>query len=101
MVLVTDFVGTEVSQELLDDTAQRKIRGAMSAIHKLGVVHGDIRLQNIIMQDHGPGAKFYFVDFGFSRFTVDETELLDETANLNFLLRSQWKRLSYSKSQRL
>ncbi|KAG0195475.1 hypothetical protein BGX28_001302, partial [Mortierella sp. GBA30] len=88
MVLVTDFVGTEVSQELLDDTAQRKIREALSAIHELGVVHGDIRPQNIVMQGRGPDAKFYFVDFGFSRFTVDKSELLQETATLNSLLRS-------------
>ncbi|KAF9272511.1 hypothetical protein BGZ74_005221, partial [Mortierella antarctica] len=52
MVLMTDFVGTDVSQELLDDSAQRKIREAMSAIHDLGVVHGDIRPQNIVMQNH-------------------------------------------------
>lgn len=84
---MTDFVGTDVSQELLDDSAERKIREAMSAIHDLGVVHGDIRPQNIVMQNHGPNAKFYFVDFGFSRLSVDETELLQETATLNSLLR--------------
>ncbi|KAF8926465.1 hypothetical protein BGZ47_002706 [Haplosporangium gracile] len=89
MVLVTDFVGTEVSQELLDGTAQRKIREAMSAIHELGVVHGDIRPQNIVMQGRGPDAKFYFVDFGFSRITVSKTELLQEKATLNSLLRSE------------
>ncbi|KAF9327277.1 hypothetical protein BG006_009393 [Podila minutissima] len=87
MVLMTDFVGTDVSQELLNDSAQRKIREAMSAIHDLGVVHGDIRPQNIVMQNHGPNVKFYFVDFGFSRFSVDKTELLQETATLNSLLR--------------
>jgi tRNA A-37 threonylcarbamoyl transferase component Bud32 len=88
MVLVTDFVGTEVSRELLDDTAQRKIREAMFAIHELGVVHGDIRPQNIVMQGRGPDAKFYFVDFGFSRFAADKTELLEETVTLNSVLRS-------------
>jgi len=80
MLLVIDFVGTDVSQERLDDNAQRKIREALSAIHELGVVHGDIRPENIVMQHHGQKAKFYFVDFGFSRLAVDKTELLEETA---------------------
>ncbi|KAI8603387.1 kinase-like domain-containing protein [Dissophora ornata] len=88
MLLVIDFVGTDVSQELLDDSAPIKIREAMSAIHELGVVHGDIRPQNIVMQHRGPNAKFFFVDFGFSRFTVDRTELFQEIATLNSLLRN-------------
>ncbi|KAG0253177.1 hypothetical protein DFQ27_007628 [Actinomortierella ambigua] len=87
MVLVTESVGTDVSQELLDDSALVKIREAMAAIHELGVVHGDIRLENIVMQDHGPNAKFYFVDFGFSDFTADVVELYEEKATLNSLLR--------------
>ncbi|KAF9168327.1 hypothetical protein DFQ26_009546 [Actinomortierella ambigua] len=87
MVLVTEFVGADVSQELLDDSALVKIREAMATIHELGVVHGDIRLENIVMQDHGPNAKFYFVDFGFSDFTADVVELYEEKATLNSLLR--------------
>ncbi|KAG0279434.1 hypothetical protein BGZ97_009575 [Linnemannia gamsii] len=66
MVLLTDFVGTQVSRELLADTTQRKIREAMFAIHELRVAHGDIRPQNIAMQGRGQDVKFYFVDFGFS-----------------------------------
>ncbi|KAF9165642.1 hypothetical protein DFQ26_009654 [Actinomortierella ambigua] len=88
MVLVTEFVGTDVSQDLLDDSAQVKIQEAMSAIHELGVLHGDIRPENIVMQNHGSNAKFYFVDFGLSHFTEDTAELLEETENLNSLVRS-------------
>ncbi|KAG0319096.1 hypothetical protein BGZ99_005279 [Dissophora globulifera] len=86
MVLVTEFVGTCIVQELLDDSAVVKIREAMAAIHELGVVHGDIRPENIVMQNRGPNAKFYFVDFGFSHFTVDKAELLEETETLEYLL---------------
>ncbi|KAG0269463.1 hypothetical protein DFQ27_003375 [Actinomortierella ambigua] len=88
MVLVTEFVGTDVNQDLLDDSAQVKIQEAMSAIHELGVLHGDIRPENIVMQNHGSNAKFYFVDFGLSHFTEDKAELLEETENLNSLVRS-------------
>ncbi|KAG0199630.1 hypothetical protein BGX28_007110 [Mortierella sp. GBA30] len=88
MLLVIDFVGRDVGQELLDDSALGKIREAMSAIHEMGVVHGDIRPQNIVVQHQGLNTKFFFVDFGFSRFTVDKTELVQEKATLNSLLRN-------------
>lgn len=86
MMLVTDFVGTDVSQERLDDSDQEKIRAALSAIHDLGVVHGDIRPQNILVQHDGPNARFYFVDFGMSWITADKTELNWEKDVLDSLL---------------
>ncbi|KAG0362078.1 hypothetical protein BG005_006735 [Podila minutissima] len=87
IMLVTDFVGTDVSQERLDDSDQEKIKVALSAIHDLGVVHGDIRPQNILVQHDGPCAQFYFVDFGMSRITADKTELNWEMDVLDLLLR--------------
>ncbi|KAF9138565.1 hypothetical protein BGX30_009003 [Mortierella sp. GBA39] len=74
MILVTDFVGSDVSHERLDDSDQEKIRAALSAIHDLGVVHGDIRPQNIVVQHDGPNVRFYIVDFGMSRIAADTTE---------------------------
>ncbi|KAG0357033.1 hypothetical protein BG005_003994 [Podila minutissima] len=88
MMLVTNFVGSDISHERLDDSDQEKIRAALSAIHDLGVVHGDIRPQNVLVQHDGPNARFYLVDFGLSRITADKTELLQETAVLNSLLRN-------------
>ncbi|KAG0264514.1 hypothetical protein DFQ27_001183 [Actinomortierella ambigua] len=85
MVLVTEFVGADTSDELLDDSALVKIQEAMVAIHEMGASH---RPENIIMQNHGLNAKFYFVDFGFLHFTVDKAELLEETETLNSLLRA-------------
>jgi tRNA A-37 threonylcarbamoyl transferase component Bud32 len=88
MVLVIDFVGTDISQVHLDESDKGKIRAALCAIHDLGVVHGDIRPQNILVQHHGSNAIFYFVDFGLSRVTANKNELLQETAILNSLLRN-------------
>ncbi|KAG0012185.1 hypothetical protein BGZ82_002698, partial [Podila clonocystis] len=87
MILVTDFVGTDVSQERLDNSDQKKIKAALSAIHDLGVIHGDIRPQNILVQRDGPNSRFYFVDFGMSRITADKTELSWEMDVLDSLLR--------------
>ena len=88
MVLVTDFVGCDVSRVRLDDSDRRKIREALSAIHDLGVVHGDLRPQNILVQRDGSTSSFYFVDFGLSRITTDKSELFQETAFLDSLLRN-------------
>ncbi|KAF9378893.1 hypothetical protein CPC16_011072 [Podila verticillata] len=87
MMLVTDFVGTDVSQEHLDDSDQEKIKAALSAIHDLGVIHSDIRPQNILVQHDGQNARFYFVDFGLSRITADKTELNWEMDVLDSSLR--------------
>ncbi|KAF9079436.1 hypothetical protein BGX23_004103, partial [Mortierella sp. AD031] len=86
MLLVIDFVGTDISQVHLDESDKGKIWAALCAIHNLGVVHGDIRPQNILVEHHGSNANFYFVDFGLSRVTADKSELLQETAILNSLL---------------
>ncbi|KAF9157322.1 hypothetical protein DFQ26_008852, partial [Actinomortierella ambigua] len=83
MALVTDFVGTDVRQEFLDAVARRRIRKALFAIHKLGVAHGNIELQNIVMRNHGPGAKSYMiVNFEDSEFTEDKAKLRREAATL-------------------
>ncbi|KAG0375054.1 hypothetical protein BGX24_009603 [Mortierella sp. AD032] len=88
MVLVTDLVGCDVSRVRLDDSDQEKIRRVLSAIHDLGVVHGDLRPQNIVVQRDGSTSSFYFVDFGLSRITTDKSELFQETAFLDSLLRN-------------
>ncbi|KAI1288192.1 hypothetical protein EDD11_010051 [Mortierella claussenii] len=88
MILVTDFVGTDVSQESLDDSDQHKIRAALAAIHDFGVVHGDIQPQNILVRRDGQDARFYFVDFGSSQIAANKSELQGEKEVLDTLLRN-------------
>ncbi|KAG0204366.1 hypothetical protein BGX28_003686 [Mortierella sp. GBA30] len=85
MILVTDYVGTDISQERLDASDQEKIRAALYAIHDLGVVHGDIQPHNILVQREG--RSFYFVDFGLSQINPDMAQRQRETALLGSLLR--------------
>ncbi|KAF9180710.1 hypothetical protein BGZ51_005937 [Haplosporangium sp. Z 767] len=86
MILVTDFIGTNVCQEHLDYSDVKKIQAALSAIHDLGVLHGDIRQQNILVQRDGPNARFFFIDFGLSQFTTDSKKLQWEANVLDSLL---------------
>ncbi|KAF9579955.1 hypothetical protein BGW38_003580, partial [Lunasporangiospora selenospora] len=88
MVLVTDHVGTDVSQERLDARDQEKIRAALCAIHDQGVVHGDIQPHNILVKrNNGLDDRFYFVDFGLSRTHTAKAQYRQENAVLESLLR--------------
>ena len=86
MLLVTDFVGTNICQERLEDSDQEKIRATLSAIHDLGVVHGDILPQNIVVQRDGSNTRFYFVDFGSSWIATAHTDFQRDTIALERLL---------------
>ncbi|KAF9105127.1 hypothetical protein BGX30_008978, partial [Mortierella sp. GBA39] len=86
MVLVTDFRGHDISQERLEDSDKETIRKALSAIHRLGVLHGDIRPQNILMERDGPIKRFVLIDFGRSEFTTNRKKLQQEADSLNSVL---------------
>ena len=78
MILVMDFMGVDISHERLDYSDKKNIREALSAIHSLGVLHGDIRPQNIVVKREGPVKRFFFIDFGLSQFTTDKEKLQRE-----------------------
>ncbi|KAF8924316.1 hypothetical protein BGZ47_004112, partial [Haplosporangium gracile] len=88
MILVTDFIGADISHQRLDNSDKKKIREALSAIHSLGVLHGDIRPQNILVKREGPVRRFFFIDFGLSMFTTDKEKLQQEADILG--LRLSW-----------
>ncbi|KAF9125289.1 hypothetical protein BGW39_007526 [Mortierella sp. 14UC] len=86
MILVTDFIGVDISHERLDYSDKKKIREALSAIHSLGVLHGDIRPQNILVKREGQVRRFFFIDFGLSQFTTDKERLQQEADILSLRL---------------
>lgn len=63
MVLVMDFVGNDICHEHLDASDRFQIRVALSAIHRLGVLHDDIRPHNIATKHDSPNSQFFFIDF--------------------------------------
>lgn len=61
---------------------------ALKAIHALGVAHGDIRPDNILVEQQGVDEpKVWFLDFGRSH-VAGAGECLDEIAELHALFRS-------------
>lgn len=86
MILVTEFVGTDLCEEQLNSSDRDKIRAALSAIHRLGVLHGDIRPHNIVANRDGQNSQFFFIDFGLSKFTRAKMALEREAEELESLL---------------
>ncbi|GJJ77555.1 hypothetical protein EMPS_09914 [Entomortierella parvispora] len=67
MILVTEFMGTNIYQERLGEPDRARIRQALTAVHQLlVVVRGDVRLENITVQRKGRRTKYFFIDFGRS-----------------------------------
>ena len=55
---------------------------ALKAIHGFGVLHGDVRRQNILVPGSGrQGVRF--IDFGFSRAIATEEDCLKELEELH------------------
>jgi hypothetical protein len=52
--------GSAVSAASLTDNVEKNIRDALNAIHQLGVAHGDIRPDNILV---GEGERVWIIDF--------------------------------------
>ncbi|KAG0219607.1 hypothetical protein BGW41_008205, partial [Actinomortierella wolfii] len=86
MILVTELTGTDLHDGRLNASDQNKIREALSAIHDLGVLHGDIRPENITRKRDDQNSAFFFIDFGRSELTRCEIALKGEKEELEALL---------------
>jgi RIO-like serine/threonine protein kinase len=71
----------------LTDAVERGIIDAFHAIHGLGVVHGDVRADNIVVREDG---KVWIVDFEFAEIVTGnhrDRELLEEMNVVQDLLK--------------
>ncbi|KAF9085044.1 hypothetical protein BGX27_003555 [Mortierella sp. AM989] len=66
MVLVTEDCGTNIRNIQPSHSDCEKIRKALSEIHKSGVLHGDVRPENILIKEVGHVTGVFIIDFGLS-----------------------------------
>jgi len=84
--LVTEFSGTNLSDfEYFTDDIKTQCTEILSTLHNNQIVHGDIRLENFLIDQNG---KVKIIDFGFSRF---KEEIFEE----------EWQRLVLQEQQDL
>ncbi|KAF9410687.1 hypothetical protein BGZ76_005483 [Entomortierella beljakovae] len=86
LILVTEYAGANISGMAISSSDRMKIRKALQAIHDAGVLHDDLRRENILMKQLGQDKHFTIIDFGLSKFTTDREKLKKEMDELDILL---------------
>jgi serine/threonine protein kinase len=65
--LMTEFVGQPIEVGKLDDQMRETIVGVLASIHREGILHGDIKDDNILVEYCHDGPRITFIDFGSSK----------------------------------
>ena len=86
LVFATEIAGSPIIVEELSDQERNEIVTALSGIHDRGILHNDIRPENILIQRHSDGFKVMFIDFSLSRDISKWKEPREEMATLKRLL---------------
>ncbi|KAF9198051.1 hypothetical protein BGZ49_001251 [Haplosporangium sp. Z 27] len=86
IVLVTKYAGVNISNCHLTLADCNKIRDALTAIHNCGILHGDIKPDNIVVERNGIRSRFMIIDFGLSRITNNKKTLQNEQDELDSIL---------------
>ncbi|CAI2180717.1 352_t:CDS:2, partial [Funneliformis geosporum] len=84
--IATEIVSNAIEVELLEYAERLEITRALSAIHHYGILHNDIREENILIQHGSDRFRVSFIDFAFSEKTSDKKRLSQEMATLKDLL---------------
>ncbi|CAG8708206.1 8906_t:CDS:2 [Funneliformis caledonium] len=70
-------------QGKIDRNQRNRALEALRAIHSYGILHNDIRQENILVNEKG---KIYIIDFGISIITNDRRQFYDKESELSNLL---------------
>ncbi|KAJ2193962.1 hypothetical protein GGH18_002381 [Coemansia sp. RSA 530] len=103
-ILVIEFIGNDKIMSALDmdqrmelknltDAERTACLNALGAIHKRGVIHGDIRGANLLFRSHGLGNNLepVFIDFGFAQLAGNATKLSNAKTEDYFRLLDTFK----------
>ena len=80
--LVTELLtgGDLSSRKLNEHDAKNVIEQVLRALvylHRMGIVHRDIKLENVMYENHSKGSTVRLIDFGLSR-TFDRTSIVGD-----------------------
>ncbi|GJJ78401.1 hypothetical protein EMPS_10760 [Entomortierella parvispora] len=81
-----EMAGSPVEVESLSDENRLKIVDCLTAIHQHGILHNDIRLENILVCRDNDQLQARFIDFALSKRSTSEHEMQREMMDLKRLL---------------
>ena len=86
--LMTEFGGSPIEVENLNDEKREMILHVLASIHSEGFLHGDLRCENILIEHRRDGPRITFIDFGFSRKFSNHKESEREMSALKRMIGS-------------
>ena len=87
--LMTEFGGSPIEVEDLNDEKREMILHVLASIHSEGFLHGDLRCENILIEHWRDGPRITFIDFGFSRKFSNHEESEREMTALKRMIGSR------------
>ncbi|KAF9090293.1 hypothetical protein BGX27_002296 [Mortierella sp. AM989] len=85
-VIGTEIAGSPLAVDELSYHDLLEIVDKLSLIHTFGILHNDIRPDNILIRRCDDGIKVCFIDFALSKRSSDKSELINEIVKLEKLL---------------
>jgi RIO-like serine/threonine protein kinase len=80
-----DFQAQQFGAAIMDDEVEKNVKEAFDAIHKVGVLHGDIRRQNVMIRED---RSVVIIDFEHSIYSDDLStdRIREENDEIEFML---------------
>jgi hypothetical protein len=86
LLLITKLVGSPIDTNNLSDSERWEIMIALSRIHSEGVIHNDIRPENILIERHPKSFTIKIIDFALSKKSMNKNEAEREMRSLKWML---------------
>jgi serine/threonine protein kinase len=86
LLLITELACSPIDTNNLSDLERGEIITALSRIHSEGVIHNDIRQENILIERHPKSFTIKIIDFALSKKSTSKNEAKGEMLGLKSML---------------